>query len=65
MSFWEFANNHPLVTLFCVLGIASAASSSVKHIARAVTGRGAKKLSGKVEIKTPKPEPKVSTEKAH
>lgn len=58
MNFWAFANNHPYVTLFCVLGVASCVASCVKYISRIWTGKS--KLP-KIETKAPR----HAAEKAH
>lgn len=31
MTFWEFANNHEIITLICVVTIAESAAKMVKH----------------------------------
>jgi hypothetical protein len=65
MTFWGFANNHEIVTLFCVLALVSCVATSIKHIARACGGRGAGKLaSGAPRTKMPAVESKAAG-KAH
>ncbi len=63
MSFWEFANNHPFITLLCVWCVGACTASSIKHFSRAITGRSGKTV-GKIEVKVPRADAKAA-EKAH